>query len=191
MRLLATTFLLCLLTAVNVSGQDRKITIDDRELTIPDLSLVDQDGKRVRFYTDLMKGKTFVLSFFYTDCFYVCLRQGELFSSLQKRLGSRLGKDAFLISVTMNPKTDTPAKLKRWASKYDRQPGWTLVTGRAADVEKLLRLFTGEMAGPKEIHSGLVYIADDNSGRWSYIDDLTPPAEIEKKMNEVKQSASQ
>jgi protein SCO1/2 len=182
---------LCLLATFHVAAQtNRKIILHDRELTIPDLVLVDQDGKSVRFYTDLLKGKTFALSFFYTDCTYICTRQGELFSSLQKRLASRLGKDAFIISVTMNPQTDTPAKLKRWASKYGRRPGWTLVTGRVDDVEKLLRLFTGEMAGPKEIHSGLIYIADDMSGRWSYIHDLTPAAEVEKQMHELKQWAN-
>ena len=143
-----------LLIVCDVAGQSgRTITIADRELTIPDLLLIDQDGKRVRFYTDLLKDKTFALSFFYTDCSYVCTRQGELFSSLQKRLGPRLGKEVFIISVTMNPQTDTPNKLKKWAGKYRRQPGWTLLTGRVSDVEKLLQLFTGEVAGPQEIHS--------------------------------------
>jgi protein SCO1 len=182
---------LCLLITIHVAAQtDRKITIDNRELTIPDLVLIDQDGKRVRFYTDLLKGKTFALSFFYTDCTYICTRQGELFSSLQKRLASRLGKDAFIISVTMNPQTDTPAKLKRWAGKYGRQPGWTLVTGRPDDVERLLHLFTGETVGPREIHSSLIYIADDRTGRWSYVHDLTPAAEVEKKMFELFKTAA-
>ena len=153
--------------------QERKITINDRELTIPDLTLVDQDGKSVRFYT---------------DCTYICTRQGELISSLQKELGPRLGKDGFIISVTMNPQTDTSAKLKSWSRKYGRKPGWTLVTGSPVEVEKLLRLFTGERVGPKEVHSGIVYIADDRTGRWSLIDDLTPGAEVERRMDELKQS---
>jgi protein SCO1/2 len=177
----------CLLTAIHVAGQsDRKITLNDRELTIPDLLLIDQDGKHVRFYTDLLKDKTFALSFFYTDCSYVCTRQGELFSSLQKRLGPRLGKDVFIVSVTMNPQSDTPNKLRKWARKYGRQPGWTLVTGRVSEVEKLLRLFTGEVAGPKEIHSGLIYIGDDRTGRWSHLDDLKPASEIERQLYELK-----
>lgn len=184
----AIILLFLLITLPVAAQQDRKITINDRELTIPDLTLVDQNGKSVRFYTDLLKDKTFVLSFFYTDCTYVCTRQGELISSLQKVLGPRLGKHAFIISVTMNPQTDTSAKLKSWSRKYGRKPGWTLATGRPAEVEKLLRLFTGEQAGPKEVHSGIVYIADDRTGRWSLIDDLTPAAEVERRMDELKQS---
>ena len=176
-----------LLTASHVAGQSgRRITFNDREFTIPDVLLIDQDGKRVRFYTDLLKDKTFALSFFYTDCTYVCTRQGELFSSLQKRLGPRLGKDVFIVSVTMNPQSDTPNKLRKWARKYGRQPGWRLVTGRVSEVEKLLRLFTGEVAGPKEIHSGLIYIGDDRTGRWSHLDDLKPASEIERRLYELK-----
>ena len=43
------------------------------------------------------------------------------------------------------------------------------------------------MTGPREIHSGLIYIADDTTGHWSYIDSLTPAAMIEKRMYELKQ----
>jgi protein SCO1 len=199
MRLLRIAILLCLVTTIHAAGQDqqlsedsrvspgRKVSLADREFTIPDLLLLDQDGKRTRLYTDLLKDKTVVLSFFYTDCFYVCTRQGELFSSLQKRLGPVLGKDVFLLSVTMNPQTDTPKKLKSWGRKYGRQSGWTLVTGQASEVETLLRLFTGESVGPREVHAGLVYIGDDRTGRWLFIDDLTPAAEIERKLYELKQ----
>ncbi|HET6977458.1 MAG TPA: SCO family protein [Pyrinomonadaceae bacterium] len=187
MKTLLVAVLLTLLPAIHVAGQSgRKVTMKDQELTIPDLLLIDQDGKQVRFYSDLLKDKTFALSFFYTDCSYVCTRQGQLFSSLQQRLGSRLGNDVFIVSVTMNPRTDTPNKLRKWAAKYGRQPGWTLLTGRASEVEKLLRLFTGEMAGPKEIHSGVIYLADDRTGRWSQIDDLTPAREVERKLYELK-----
>jgi protein SCO1/2 len=190
LKLLIVASLLCLLLAIDVTAQtDRKITLNDRELTIPDVFLIDQDGKRVRFYTDLLKDKTFALSFFYTDCSYVCVRQGNLFSSLQKRLAARLGKDVFLISVTMNPQTDTPQKLKTWANKYGRRRGWTLLTGRVDNIEKLLRLFTGEMAGPRDIHSGLIYIADDMTGHWSYIDSLAPASLIEKKLETLRGAA--
>jgi cytochrome oxidase Cu insertion factor (SCO1/SenC/PrrC family) len=46
----------------------REVTIDGRRLVIPDVLLRDQSGKKVRFYTDLLKGKSFVLGFFFTDC---------------------------------------------------------------------------------------------------------------------------
>ncbi len=110
-------------------GADREVIIDGRRLIIPDVLLKDQSGKKVRFYTDLLKGKSFVLGFFFTDCTYVCPRQGALFSALQKQLGERLGKETFIISVTVNPQRDTVERLKVWGAWFGRKSGWTLVTG--------------------------------------------------------------
>ena len=163
----------------------RTITIDDQQLVIPDLLLTDQDGKKVRFYTDLLKDKTFVLGFFFTNCTYICVRQGSLFSALQRKLGERLGKDAFIISVTMDPQTDTVAKLNAWAARYGRRPGWTMVTGSVSEMNKLLIAFTGQKAGPKDIHSGQIFIVNDSTGRWTYVDELASPAEVEKRINEL------
>lgn len=166
-------------------GAGREVTIDGRRLVIPDVVLRDQSGKKVRFYTDLLKGKSFVLGFFFTDCTYVCPRQGALFSAVQKQLGERLGKDTFIISVTVNPQRDTVERLKVWGAKFGRKPGWTLVTGPVNEMEKLLVAFTGEGAGPRDIHSGLIFIANDTTGRWTYVDELTSPAEVEKRISEV------
>ncbi len=169
--------------ATNSAG--REIVIDGRRLIIPDVVLQDQSGKEVRFYTDLLQGKSFVLGFFLTDCTYVCRRQGALFSAVQKQLGERLGKDTFIISVTVNPQRDTVERLKVWGARYGRKPGWTLVTGAVSEMEKLLMAFTGEGAGPRDIHAGLIFIANDKTQRWTYVDELTSAAEVEKRINEV------
>ena len=161
----------------------REVIIDGRQLIIPDVMVVDQSGKKVRFYTDLLKGKSFVLGFFFTDCTYVCPRQGKLFSALQKQLGKRLGKDAFIISVTVNPQRDTVKRLNVWGARYGRKSGWTLVTGPVSEMDKLLLAFTGEGAGPRDIHSGLVFIANDVTGEWTYVDELTSAAEVERRIN--------
>lgn len=165
------------------SAEGRKVKIDEQQLVIPDLLLVDQGGRKVRFYSDLLKGKTFVLGFFFTNCTYVCPRQGALFSALQKQLGARLGKDAFIVSVTTDPRTDTPERLKAWAARYGRKPGWTLVTGPVGEMEKLLMAFTGQGAGPREVHSGFIFIANDKTERWTYVDELASPADVEKRLN--------
>lgn len=172
-----------LLGATDSAG--REVIIDGRRLIIPDVLLQDQSGKEVRFYTDLLQRKSFVLGFFFTDCTYVCRRQGALFAAVQKQLGERLGKDTFIISVTVNPQRDTVERLRVWGERYGRKPGWTLVTGAVSEMEKLLIAFTGEGAGPRDIHAGLIFIANDKTQRWTYVDELTSAAEVESKINEV------
>ena len=164
---------------------EREVIIDGRQLIIPDVMVQDQSGKKVRFYTDLLQGKSFVLGFFFTDCTYVCPRQGKLFSALQKQLGERLGKETFIVSVTVNPQRDTVERLKVWGARYGRKSGWTLVTGAVSEMDKLLVAFTGEGAGPRDVHAGLIFIANDLTGRWTYVDELTSPADVEKRINEV------
>jgi protein SCO1/2 len=166
-------------------GAGRQVIIDGGRLVIPDVLLQDQSGKEVRFYTDLLQGKSFVLGFFFTDCTYVCRRQGALFSAVQKQLGERLGKDTFIISVTVNPQRDTVERLQVWGARYGRKPGWTLVTGAVSEMEKLLMAFTGEGAGPRDIHAGIIFIANDKTQRWTYVDELTSAVEVERRINEV------
>ena len=108
---------------------------------------------------------------------------GALFSALQQRLGGRLGRDAFIVSVTVDPQTDTAERLRAWAARYGRRPGWTLVTGPAREMTRLLAAFTGQKAGPQEVHSGQIFIANDRTGRWTYVDELATAAEAEKRLN--------
>jgi len=126
----------------------------------------DQDGRKIRFYSDLIKDKVVVLSFFYTSCTYSCTMQGKTFSKLQSLLGDRLGKSVFLISVTTDPARDDVAQLKSWGKRYEVQTGWTLVTGKEAELNKLLFPFTGERVGGG-MHMPTTFIANDKIGVWT------------------------
>src|SRR6266545_1630807 len=105
--------------------------------SIPDVRLTDQNGRSVRFYSDLVKGKVVAINFVFTSCTTICSPMGANFAALQQRLGN--DSDVQLISVTIDPGMDTPERLKRWSERFHARPGWTLVTGPRADVERLLR----------------------------------------------------
>ena len=165
-------FLLCCSTIV--LGQERNVVteqavevdIEGIKLKIPDLLLRDQEGRRVRFYSDLIKDKVVVVSFFYTSCSYSCTLQGRTFSKLQSLLGERLGKSIFLISVTTDPVKDNPEQLKAWARRYDVQSGWTLVTGEEGEMNKLLKPFIGNTAGGG-MRVPATFIGNDRKRLWT------------------------
>ncbi len=149
------------------------------EFVVPDVAVLDQNGRKLNFYTDLVKGRKVIVNFVYTTCKEVCPMSGENFARLQKTLGERLGKDVFMISVTTDPEVDSPARLKAWSDKYHRAPGWTLVTGSKGEITKLLRVLTGD--GPKTgYHVPAVCVIDDlkKSQTWNY--GLAAPEEIVK-----------
>jgi protein SCO1/2 len=136
------------------------------QVSPPDLLLRNQHGERVRFYTDLIKGKVVVLTFFYATCGYICEIQGNVLTRLQASLGNRLGKEVFIISVTRDPAADTPARLKVWSKRFKVKPGWTLVTGEVDEVNQLLKMFVGDGPGASEMHSSDLFIVNDKAQKW-------------------------
>jgi len=148
-------------------AKEIEITIGGtRKVTIPDLVLRDHEGRKVRFYSDLIKDKIVVLTFFYTHCSYTCSLQGRTLSKLQSLLGERLGKSVFLISVSTDPENDNPAQLRTWGKHFDIHTGWTLVTGERVEMNKLLIQFTGNEAG-RTMHLPITFIGNDQKGIWT------------------------
>src|SRR5688572_30653268 len=62
------------------------------KLSIPDVDVLDQDGRKRKFYTDFVKGKVVVINLVFTTCRGMCPLLGANFSRLQTVLGKRLGR---------------------------------------------------------------------------------------------------
>jgi cytochrome oxidase Cu insertion factor (SCO1/SenC/PrrC family) len=152
--------------------------------TLPDVPLLNQDGEKIRFYSDLIKGKVFVISFVFTTCTYICPMQGQSLSKIQDVIGERLGKDVNLIAVSADPETDTPARLKAWGAQFGAKPGWTLVTGEKAEINKVAMALTGAPASKGE-HAPLVFIGSDGKGTWVRTYGLAGPAMFTKLIEEA------
>ena len=69
-----------------------------------------QDGRTLRFYDDLMKGKILLVNFFFTECDGICPRMTQNLVGVQKLLAPRVGKDIFMYSIRLEPEHDTPEK---------------------------------------------------------------------------------
>jgi cytochrome oxidase Cu insertion factor (SCO1/SenC/PrrC family) len=146
-------------------------------MTIPDLELYDQDGKKIHFYSDLIKGKVVAINFIFTSCTYICPMQGSSFARLQNALGERLGKDIYLISISSDPVTDTPERLKAWGGKFGAKAGWVFVTGKKDNIDQLLRVMTGDDSGQKE-HSPIMLLLNDDNGLWVRAYGLAEPERV-------------
>lgn len=131
--------------------------------TIPDTILVNQDNQKVEFNKDLLRGKTVAINFIYTTCTSVCPLQGRSFSKLQDLLKDRLGKDIFLISISKDPRTDSPEKLKEWSKSFGPKPGWDVFTGDPVQVELLLQSLIGGNERKGE-HSPAILIINESKG---------------------------
>jgi protein SCO1/2 len=155
---------------------------------IPDVDCLDQNGKKLRFHTDLVKGKVVVISFTYTSCTYMCPRIGEGVARLQTALGDRVGRDVHLISVSTDPVTDTPEKLKAWATRLKAKEGWTWVTGEKSEMDRLLKVLTGDSTGNKT-HAPLLLIGNEATNVWTDSYAFENPARLIQQIDRVSGSA--
>ncbi|MBI2882445.1 MAG: SCO family protein, partial [Candidatus Methylomirabilis oxyfera] len=103
----------------------------------PNVPLVTQDGKTVMFYDDLMKDKKVLVNFIFALCDQACPLDTAKMAEVQKMLGSRVGRDVFMYSITLDPENDTPEKMKEYAAQFGAGPGWLFLTGKRADIDKI------------------------------------------------------
>lgn len=146
-------------------------------LRVPDTNVIDQHGKRLRFYSDLVKGKTVAISFVFTTCKGVCPTLTAKFRQVQRELGERVGRDVQLISISVDPTTDVPERLSAYAEKFHAGPGWTFVTGSKPEIDELLRAL-GAFAPEKANHPQTILIGNDATGYWTRTLGLTPTKEV-------------
>jgi len=74
-----------------------------------------------------VKGRVAALSFIFTTCTTICPLIGANLGRLQTELGQSLGEDISLISVSVDPATDTPQRMKAWGAQFGAKPGWSLL----------------------------------------------------------------
>ena len=149
-----------------------------------DVELVDQDGKAHRLYSDLLQGRTVVIAAFFTACNGACPVMAEKLAGLQQWLGDRLGKDVYLLSVSVDPQTDTPARLKQYAVRLGARPGWFFLTGKKENVDWALYKL-GHYVEHKEDHSNLLILGNESTGLWKKVFGLAPSEDLIRSLDAV------
>lgn len=136
----------------------------------PNVPLVTHQGKKVRFFDDLIKGKVVAINFIYTSCPDACALETARLREVQKILGDRVGRDVFIYSISIDPKHDTPEVLRQYAKKFRVGPGWLFLTGEEADItllRKKLGLYDEEKPGEQLKEHNLSHIIGNQAtGRW-------------------------
>lgn len=105
----------------------------------PNFELTTHEGRKVRFYDDLIKDKIVVINFFYAQCEGICIPVTENLKRVQNLLGKRIGREIFMYSISLKPEQDTPQALKHYVQMHRIKPGWTFLTGKPEEITVLRR----------------------------------------------------
>jgi len=149
-----------------------------------DVVLVNQNGEKMRFYSDLLRGKVVIINSFFATCTGSCLPLTRNLEKLQAALGARMGKEVNIISISVDPEVDTPASLKAYAKKLNAGPGWYFLTGTKESVDFALKKI-GQFVDDKQAHLNIFIIGNERTGLWKKAFGLAKSDELMKVVDSV------
>ena len=149
-----------------------------------DVELIDQDGHKLKFYTDVLKNKVVAINTFFTTCTSICPPMNRNFEKMQDALGDRLGKDVFLVSISVDPQTDTPTRLKEYGKRFHAKPGWLFLTGKKENVDWALYKL-GQYVESKDEHTSIFIIGNEPKGLWKKAMGLAKAEELIQILEDV------
>jgi protein SCO1 len=147
-------------------------------MQIPNVRVLDQNGRALDFYTDLVKGQNVAINFIFTTCTTVCPVLTATFRRVQTQLEASQS-NVKLISVSVDPTIDTPERLRDFADKFKAGPGWTFVTGDKSEIDSLLQRL-GAGVGNKNDHTSMILIGNDPADVWTRTYGLSSPTVLLK-----------
>ena len=106
---------------------------------LPNVPLVTHEGKPVRFYDDLVKGKIVTMNFFYTRCDEICPGVTANLAQVQKLLGADFGTKVQMYSLSLKPEEDDVPTIRKYREMFHAQEGWTFLTGKPEHMEEIRR----------------------------------------------------
>jgi protein SCO1 len=156
------------------------------QVSVPDVPVVTQNGERLHFASELVKGRTAIVTGFFTSCTAMCPLTQENLAHVAQRLGPRLGKDVIIVSLSVDPENDTPERMKAWGEKFHIGPGWVLASGNKADMQNLLKSL-GLYVDIPQRHQSLLMVGGAGPG-WVRVSSWTPAEKLAKLAEEMTSS---
>ena len=147
--------------------------------------LVTQDGRKVHFYSDMLKDRVTVVNVIYTNCKDACPLITARLNEVRRELGELFGTRVFFVSISSDPERDTPQALKKFAQAQNADaPGWTFLTGSRPNIDLVLGKL-GQAAQSAEDHSTLLLVLDVDAKRMRKVLPHVPAQLIAEHVRQV------
>ncbi len=182
-------WLLAMVILMPALGLGQAVKANVVKVNPPDMTLLDQDGKKLRFKSDVIGNRIVAMTFTYTTCTTICPVLDGIFIQLQDLIGKRLGKDIGLITMSIDPATDIPPRMKQYAKRLNAKPGWLFMTGKKTDVDTILKaldMYSADILN----HPPTVFVVDGQRGVWKRIYGFPAPEQIMAVMRELEAARS-
>ncbi|WP_027077990.1 SCO family protein [Maribacter antarcticus] len=191
-RVATTGVFLCLFPSVVFAQDNTEDNVTDTTVTevnqaleyFTNTRLVNQHGKEVLFYQDLLKDKTVVINVFFTESNGVCAAVNRNMEQIQVHFTEIMGKELHLISITVDPTNDVPEVLTEYAQSYNAANGWHFLSGEVENVRNVLRK-VGKDVEERESHDSVLLVGNLSTNLWKKANGLSDIEEIIKIVESV------
>lgn len=152
--------------------------------SVPDVKLVNENGKSVPLLEVMDDRSPILLNFIFTTCTTICPLMTSTFQQVQEILVQNQ-KRVRMVSISIDPENDSPAKLKEYAAKYKAGAQWTFLTGSLESSLQVQKAF-GVFAGEKMNHKPITFLKEAGSdSRWVRIEGLAEASQIVDEYNKL------
>jgi protein SCO1 len=154
-----------------------------RAAYFPNSEVHTHDGRKLRFYDDVVRGKVVAFNMMYTSCTGICPGTTANLMRVQEALSDQLGREVFMYSLTLRPELDDAAALRDYVQRYAIRKGWTFLTGRPAEIDLIRRrlgFYNDDPVLDADLarHTGMIRIGNEALDRWAMCPALASPKQI-------------
>lgn len=151
---------------------------------LPDLVLVNMQGEQTSLLNEVNRGQQPVmLNFIFTTCTTICPVLSATFSQVEQQLGAERDR-VRMISITIDPEHDTPARLRAYAARYNAGPQWHFLTGKLPDIIATQKAFDA-YRGTKMNHEPLTFLRVSEQEPWLRLNGLASAADVVKEYRQL------
>lgn len=161
-----------------------KYTRTVRYYSVPNVTLLNQDGKKLNFRELVDSGKPVIIDFIYTTCTTICPVLSVSFTNLRKELGADADK-VQLISISIDPEHDRPEQMKKYLSRFRAGKGWDFLTGSREDINRVLKSLDADVID-KMSHEAVYLLKAPHSDDWVRIKGLLNKGELLSELRRIE-----
>lgn len=155
---------------------ERPVRSESVQYAVPSVTLVRDDGKVVSLPQEMNDGRPVLLNFIFTSCGSTCPLMSQVFAQFQRKLGPD-ARQVHLMSISIDPEEDTPARLVEYARQFGAGPQWQYYTGTLEASRVAQRAFD-VYRGDKMSHAAVTLMRAAPDQPWRRIDGLVTPDEL-------------
>jgi len=154
-----------------------------------DLEVVDQNGKKLRFYSDVLKGRVVLINFIFTNCPDACPMVTHKLMQVRNLMAESIKDDVWFISVSVDPERDTPEAMKEFATKQGvDESRWLFLTGSKENLTYIVKQL-GQYTQEVEAHSTLMLAGNDRTRHWTRVMPMVPPDGVAQQLRALAEES--